>query len=93
MNARLLTTIERQKYLLAFDVRELLQPSEADRVKSSKEGVTGGIITPNEARKMIGLKPLPGGDSLYLQQQMMPVEQLKDVKRGSVKDEPQKQSA
>jgi HK97 family phage portal protein len=43
-----------------------------------------GIETPNEARRRFGLAPLPGGDSVYLQQQNYSLEAL--AKRDSSPD-------
>src|SRR5262249_8568283 len=34
------------------------------------------VRTPNEARRVEGLNPLPGGDVTFMQQQMVPVSQL-----------------
>ena len=34
-----------------------------------KEGVGAAILTPNEARVEVGLLPIPGGDTVYMQQQ------------------------
>lgn len=36
----------------------------AEQVKMLKEGVDGQIYTPNEARKLLGLPPVEGGDKL-----------------------------
>lgn len=78
---RLLKPEERKKYKVRFDFNDLLEPSRSDRNKSNKEGITGGFYTPNEVRKSEGLPPLPGGDNLYLQQQMTPIDQLENIDR------------
>jgi len=57
-----------------FDFRALLRGDDEARFKTYGEGVRGGIITPNEARSQEGLRPLDGGDKLYMQQQMMPID-------------------
>jgi HK97 family phage portal protein len=87
MNARLLTAEERQDYEIEFDFNALLSPELSERMKTGKEGVTGGLITPNEWRAKEGMQPLKGGENLYLQQQMTPVDQLKDVPRGSISND------
>lgn len=86
MKSRLLTPEERTKFKIKFDFNSFLQPEFSERIKSSKEGVTGGIMTPNQARRIEGWEPLEGGDSLYMQQQMVPIEKLKDMPRGNVQD-------
>ena len=76
MEANLLTPLERGKIAIRFDVSELLEPSKADRIKSGKEGVTGGLFTPNEWRKTEGLPPIDGGDKVIVQQQMVPIDTI-----------------
>lgn len=76
MKCNLLTIEEQQDMEIEFDFGALLRPDAAERIKSNKEGVTGGIITPNEARRSEGLPPLPGGDNLFMQQQMAPISQI-----------------
>lgn len=71
-NERLTTEIE-------FDFNELIQPFLAERIKTYKEAVTGAIITPNEARVIEGWNEKPGGDSLYMQQQMVPIDKLAEA--------------
>jgi hypothetical protein len=44
------------------------------------------MIAPNEWRKREGLAPIQGGDKLFLQQQMTPVDQLPNVDRGKTSD-------
>lgn len=74
MKANLLTAKERQEYDIEFDFNALLRPDQAERIKSYKEAVTGGIMTPNEARLCEGWKPQDGGDKLFMQQQMLPID-------------------
>lgn len=54
-----------------FDLRALLRMSPTARVKFWKEGVTGGIFAPDEARADFGYLPAEGGggNTPYLQQQ------------------------
>lgn len=84
MRANLLTVEEQKKFVFRFDLDDLLQPEFSERVKTGKEAVTGGLMTPDEWRTEEGYAPKGGGDKLYLQQQMTPIEQLKDVNRGAV---------
>lgn len=56
-------------YGTEFDLDDLLLMDAGTQIKMLKEGVTGGLYAPNEARKKIGLKPTEGGEAVYLQQQ------------------------
>ena len=40
----------------------------------------GGIKTPNEGRHAFGLEPLEGGDTVYMQQQDFPLDQVRKNK-------------
>lgn len=81
MKARLLTPAERDTVDIRFDFSSLLLPDLADRIKSGKEAVTGGLMSPNEWRNAEGLKDMQGADRLFLQQQMTPVDQLEKLDR------------
>lgn len=85
MEAWLLTPEDRQKYEIEFDFTSLLRPSLLQRMQSYKEAVQGGIVTPNEARAFEGWKPIGGGDTLFLQQQMTPID---DPNRGAPSQKP-----
>lgn len=52
-----------------LDLQGLLRMDQATQYKTYGEGVKNGILAPNEARRQIGLKPVKGGDTPYLQQQ------------------------
>jgi HK97 family phage portal protein len=83
MKVNLLTPQERAHITLEFDFNSLIQPDISERMKTYKEGVGGGVMTPNEARKIEGWSPQPGGDKLYMQQQMTPMDILGTIDRGS----------
>lgn len=68
-----------------FDLDDLLRMDTATQYKTYGEGVSRGILAPNEARKRLNLKPVTGGDTPYLQQQNFSLEALS--KRDS-KDDP-----
>jgi HK97 family phage portal protein len=57
-----------------FDTEALLRSAFKDRIAALKEGVTGGIFSPNEARNKEGLPDVKDGDSPRVQQQMVPLE-------------------
>ena len=52
-----------------FDLDGLLRMDGATMMKYLTDGVTGGILAPDEARSRIGLGPVDGGGTPYLQQQ------------------------
>ncbi len=52
-----------------FDLDALLRMDTAAIYKSNNEGVGGGWMKPNEARKRVDLPPVEGGDSPLIQQQ------------------------
>lgn len=79
MQVWLLTPEERSRMCIEFDLNELLQPSRAERVKTGKEAVQGGLEAPNEYRQREGLPPMAGGDKLFMQQQMIVID---DPNRG-----------
>jgi len=66
---------ERMNYDIEFDFMSLLQPDLAERVKTGREGVQGGLFTPNEWRVNEGKQPMEGGDKLIVQKQMVPIDQ------------------
>lgn len=75
----LMTTEERMLYDVEYDFTALLRGDETTRIKNAKESVTGGLKTINEARKALdGSPPVDGGDQVYLQQQMTPIDELKN---------------
>lgn len=79
----LFTVDERQVYDVEFDFNSLIQPDLSERMKTYKEAVTGGIMTPNQVRLLEGWTPADGGEELYMQQQMTPISVLKDLPRGT----------
>ena len=59
-----------------LDLDALLRMDTATQVKSLTEGIKGSLLTPNEARRKYDQKPLPGGDTVYMQQQNYSLEAL-----------------
>jgi len=63
-------------YGTAFDTDDLIWMDAVARVDSAKTAIGGGL-SPDETRaKYFGLGPVPGGDQIYMQQQMWPLKQL-----------------
>jgi HK97 family phage portal protein len=52
-----------------FDTTGLMRMDEAARHDANQKAVSSGVMKPNEARATIGLPPVEGGDTPYLQQQ------------------------
>jgi HK97 family phage portal protein len=49
-----------------FDFAQLLAPSPEDEIRLLLEQLNGGLMTPNEVRRVRNLPPLDGGDKLRL---------------------------
>jgi phage portal protein BeeE len=52
-----------------FDLRVLLKMDTATRYKTWKDAISGGWMSPNEARLNENMAPVPGGNTPYLQVQ------------------------
>jgi HK97 family phage portal protein len=65
----------REEYL-EFDLEVLFRTEMQARIETLAKAIQGGLRTPNEARRMDGLNPIGGGDAIFMQQQMVPVEAL-----------------
>lgn len=61
-----------------LDLDALLRMDTGAQITSLAAGVGGAIYTPNEARKKMNLKPLKGGDTVYIQQQQFSISTLHD---------------
>lgn len=60
---------EKYKCELFLDIDALIRMDRTSKMTYLKTGVGAGIITPNEARADIGLPPIDGGNTVYMQQQ------------------------
>lgn len=75
----LLSSADRNNIEVEFDFSSLLRGDETTRIVNGAKEVSGGLKSINEARKQLdGSPPVPGGDKIYLQQQMTPIEELKN---------------
>ena len=61
---------------LEFDTDYLFRTETIQRIDALAKSIQGGVRTPNEARQSEGLNAVPGGDTIFMQQQMVPVEVL-----------------
>lgn len=58
---------------VAFDVKTMFRMDMRERFAAYKEGIAGGVLAPNEARKWENLGPKKGGDEPRMQMQMVPL--------------------
>lgn len=82
----LLTPAERKRYYAEFNLESLLRADSAGRANFYDKMVKGGIYTPNFCRSLENLEPLPGGDQLFMQSAMLPIEKLGQVTPGTQAD-------
>ncbi len=54
---------------IEIDLEGLLRMDSATKMEFYTKGIKGGIFTPNYAAKQFNRPPLPGGDTVYLQEQ------------------------
>lgn len=73
---KMFTPAERQSMDIEFSFDGLLRASPEKRAQIYKEGIQNGYTTPNEVRQLENLPPKDGGDRLFMQQQMAPIETL-----------------
>jgi len=76
-----------EKLGVELDLWPLLRMDVGKQAEVETKLTGGGIKTPNEARFAFGLKPLEGGDTVYMQQQDFPLDQ---VRKNKIVDEDQK---
>lgn len=71
-------------YYMEFDIEGLMRMDTAARYEAKGKAIGGGWMAPNEARRGENLKPVPGGESPYLQQQNYSLAAL--AKRDALQD-------
>lgn len=59
-----------------FDLDDLLRMDSKTLMETIDVGVKAGVTAPNEGRKRLNAKPVPGGESPYLQEQNWPLRLL-----------------
>ena len=62
-----------------FSTESLLRSAEKDRIDARVRAISGGLLSPNEARNLEGLDSVPFGDSPRLQAQCVPLSAAADV--------------
>lgn len=63
-----------------LDLEPLLRMDVGKQADVMTKLTGGGIATPNEGRRQFGLAPLDGGDTVYMQQQDFPLDQVRKNK-------------
>lgn len=63
---------------IELEIEGLLRMDQATQVKTLADAVKGSIMTPNTALKKQNLKPVTGGDTIYMQQQNYSLAALHD---------------
>lgn len=70
---------------IELDLWPLLRMDLGKQAEVETKLTSGGIKTPNEGRHAFGLSPLEGGDTVYMQQQDYPLDQ---VRKNKIVDSP-----
>ena len=70
-------------YRAEFDLTGLFRMDSQTQITVLAQAVDKGILTHNEARYILGYGDLPGGDTLFAQQQMFPLEVLESRSSGA----------
>lgn len=63
---KLLTPSQRKRQCIKFDLNDYYQSDPAVQATALGNLVQKGIMTPNDARQRLGLKPVESGDKLYV---------------------------
>lgn len=67
---------ERSRFFIEFNLEGLLRADSAARAQLESQQAQNGIATRNEIRARENLPPLPGGDVLTVQSNLLPIEHL-----------------
>ncbi|WP_103728920.1 phage portal protein [Novosphingobium sp. HII-3] len=76
---QLLTPAERLTVTVEINLEGLLRADSAARAAFYAQMVQNGIMTRNEVRRLENLPPLPGGDELTIQSNMIPAGKLGEI--------------
>lgn len=67
---------QRRTLSVEFDMTAFLRGDEKTRIANNSAAIQAGTLTINEARKREGRAPVEGGDTVFLQAQMRPLDSL-----------------
>ncbi len=65
---------ERETFFVEFDVNGLMRGDYQSRTEGYARMIASAVMMPNEARERENMNPVEGGDRLYIQGAMVPVE-------------------
>lgn len=82
LRKRVMTSAQRVRLTCEFNLDALLRASLLERVEIYSKKVQNGLGTRNECRAKENEKPLPGGDGLTVQSNLVPIEMLGRIKQG-----------
>lgn len=66
------------KHGVEIDLDGLMRMDSKTQMDTLKAGVEGSLLTVNNGRKRLNLPPLEGGDTVYMQQQDFPLDQVRN---------------
>ena len=72
----LLTPAERMRYFAEFSREGFFRMDSSGRAAFYDKMIKAAVYTPNFCRSLENLEPLPGGDSLYMQSNMIPLDMV-----------------
>ena len=79
----------RAQFTVEFSFDALLRANATARYDLYAKGVQNGIVTRNECRQLETLPPMPGGDVLTAQVNLVPIQMLGQTPRPGVTNVPQ----
>jgi hypothetical protein len=82
LERRVLSPRQRELYTVEFSLEAILRGSYKDRLDAGSKAVQNGLMTRNEWRQLENLPPLPGGEALTAQSNLVPVDQLGAITPG-----------
>jgi hypothetical protein len=69
---------------IEFDESALLRMDYVVRIDAITKAIQGGVMAPNEGRFGEGLPPVAGGDTVFLQQQMVSIDMLAELHAATI---------
>lgn len=82
----LMNPVERLTYFAEFGRESRLRMDSSSRANYYDKMIKAGVYTPNFCRALENLEPLPGGDQLFMQSAMLPLDKLGQVTPGTQTD-------
>lgn len=73
---RVLTTAQRARYTVEFNFEGLLRVNLKDRAEVYSKLLQNGVFTRNEARQLENMPPIPGGDKITVQSNLVELQNL-----------------